>query len=118
MDGNGAGTKSVKKDALNTAIAGKAIERGLTAQIAEGQVFVQYGEPVDDATDHLHRQVIRNLVYRLIPDSVCHIYTVDGGFRVQVNIPERRPDNKMPDQEWVSQLSAEERLALIRQLVA
>ncbi len=119
MDGNGnaAQTRSVKKDALNTAIAGKAIERGLESHIADGQVFVYLGD-VEESTDHLHRQVIRNLVYRLVPDSVCHIYSTDVGFRVVVDLPEPKPEPKPQEVEWVKDLSAEERLDLIRQLVA
>lgn len=111
--------RSVKADALNTAIAGKAIERGLESHIADGQVFVYLGD-VSDSTDHLHRQVIRNLVYRLVPDSVCHIYSTDVGFRVVVDLPEPKvvEDKPLPNAEWVKDLSAEERLDLIRQLVA
>lgn len=107
---------SVKRDALYTAIAGKAIERGLDATIEDGHVLVGYGPDEDKASDHLHKQVIRNLVSRLVPDAVCHLYSNDAGFRVSVELPEPAPKTEAP--EWVSNLTAEEKLDMIRQLVA
>lgn len=111
---------SVKLDALNTAVAGKAIERGLDAHVADGQVFV-YLNGTTEAQDHNHRQVIRNLVEKLVPDGNCHIYTTDVGFRVQVDLPEPQPEvapNPVEDTDWIEDLSADERLELIRRLVA
>lgn len=112
---------SVKQDALYTAIAGKAIERGLNAEIQDGHVLVEYGPDEDKASDHLHKQVIRNLVARLVPNSDCHLYSQDNGFKVTVDFP---PPQAEPEPEatlapdWVAGLSAEEKLAMIRQLVA
>ncbi len=107
---------SVKRDALYTAIAGKAIERGLDAKIEDGHVLIDYGPDEDKASDHLHKQVIRNLVNRLVPDAVCHLYSTDQGFKVNVELPEKPEVKSAPD--WVGELTAEEKLDMIRQLVA
>lgn len=107
---------SVKRDALYTAIAGKAIERGLDANIEDGHVLIGYGPGEDKASDHLHKQVIRNLVNRLVPDAVCHLYSTDQGFKVNVELPEKQKSVEAPG--WVDELTAEEKLEMIRQLVA
>ncbi len=110
---------SVKRDALYTAIAGKAIERGLDATIQDGHVQIEYGPDEDKASDHLHKQVIRNLVNRLVPNSVCHLYSTDQGFKVSVELPKPvEPKSEVTAPEWVSGLTPEEKLEMIRQLVA
>lgn len=111
---------SVKLDALNTAIAGKAIERGLSAEIENGNVLVSYGPDEDKASDHLHKQVIRNLVNRLVPGADCHLYSLEDGFKVTVDFPQPQADpiESVMAPDWVARLSAEEKLAMIRQLVA
>jgi hypothetical protein len=107
---------SVKRDALYMAIAGKAIERGLAASIQDGHVLIEYGPSEDKATDHLHKQVIRNLVTRLTPTAECHLNSTLNGFKVTVDIPSS--ERMLPVPEWVTELSPEEKLEMIRQLVA
>lgn len=112
---------SVKQDALYTAIAGKAIERGLEASIQNGHVQIKYGPSEDKASDHLHKQVIRNLVARLVPKADCHLYSNDAGFKVTVDFPQPEPETPieaLESPDWVAGLTAEEKLAMIRQLVA
>lgn len=111
---------SVKQDALYTAIAGKAIERGLEASIQNGHVLVEYGPSEDKASDHLHKQVIRNLVARLVPNATCHLYSNEAGFKVTVDLPQPQPETReaVESPDWVATLSAEEKLAMIRRLVA
>lgn len=116
---------SVKQDALYTAIAGKAIERGLDASIENGHVLVRYGPGEDKASDHLHKQVVRNLVSRLTPDAVSHLFSLEAdpsgqptGFKVTVDFPQPQPKPELLAPDWVTGLSAEEKLAMIRQLVA
>lgn len=109
---------SVKRDALYTAVAGKAIERGLDATVMDGHVLIDYGEKLDDGTDHLHKQVIRNLVNRLTPDATCHLNSTEMGFKVTVDFPQPRPAPSPDNDDWVSGLSDREKLDLIRRLVA
>lgn len=80
-----------ERQAILTAIAGKAIERGLDPSIHEDFVTLRYPDGITEREDNLHKQSIRSLVSRLSPDHQTHISSMEGGFSVEVRRKSESP---------------------------
>lgn len=83
--------KTLDRESVLKAIAGKAIERGLSVDEQGDALVVQYDDPSQAEADHLHRQALRSLVQRfreegrINPDSKVHTLAVNNGFMVRVD---------------------------------
>lgn len=74
------------REQLLMAVAGKAIERGLTPEQDEtGEILsLHYPEGTTDREDILHKQAVRSLIGRIAPDWKIHILSIENGLSVEV----------------------------------
>lgn len=83
--------------AILTAVAGKAVERGLDPSIEGDFAILRYPREMTEREDNLHKQSIRSLVKRIAPDWKIHILTMDqDGFSVEVR-PAPKAQEAVPE---------------------
>ncbi len=132
--------KTLDRESVLKAVAGKAIERGLLVEEQGDALVVRYDDPTQQEADHLHRQALRSLVQRfrnegrINPDSKIHTLAVNNGFVVRVEqlgtaddgvrmeepTPELRAEssNGEATSEGELQMSSDEIVAFLRKLLA
>lgn len=103
-------------DEVKTAVAGKAIERGLSVEEQGDAIVVRYGSENQQAEDHLHRQAIRSIVERVDPEVQVRTAAINRGFKVLLE-REAEQAPQSPEDEGEEAPTTEELIAQLRKLL-